>query len=199
MRFWGEWEWIKRVADEGRYGQIKSATFRRVGPTPEGWFRNGKLSGGALLDLHVHDTDFVYHLFGMPKAVFSRGYAGETGEIDHVVTQYLYDRTPIVTAEGAWGMAPGSGFHMKLTVNFERATADFDFDRDPPLAVYAEGKQQAVETPKHNGYLGEISYFLECVRTKTKPTRVTAEDALNGLRIIEAEKRSVASGKVEAV
>jgi len=75
MRFWGEWEWLKQAVVEERYGKVRSATFRRAGTTPGGWFRDGKISGGALLDLHVHDVDFVYHLFGKPKAVSSRGYS----------------------------------------------------------------------------------------------------------------------------
>ena len=199
MRFWGEWEWLKRAVAEEHYGKVRSATFRRVGTTPDGWFRDGKLSGGAVLDLHVHDTDFIYHLFGTPRAVFSRGYQGDTGQIDHIITQYLFDRPVIVSAEGAWGMAPGFGFRMSCTLNFERATADFEFGRPQPLAVFADGKPQPVDPPKHNGYVGEIGYFLECVKTRTKPTRVTADDAVTGLRIIEAEKKSVASGQVEMV
>ena len=46
MRFWPEWEWLKRVVSEGHYGKVRSAVFRRVGTLPGGWFRDGKLSGG---------------------------------------------------------------------------------------------------------------------------------------------------------
>src|SRR3712207_6866263 len=45
-------------AQGGRYGRVLSAHFRRVGSIPAGWFRNGQLSRGALLDPHGHDTDF---------------------------------------------------------------------------------------------------------------------------------------------
>ena len=84
MRFWAEWEWLKRAVDEQRYGKVRSATFRRVGSIPAGWFRDGKASGGGILDLHIHDTDFIYHLFGKPRAVFSQGYVGQSGEVDHL-------------------------------------------------------------------------------------------------------------------
>ena len=50
-----------------------------------------------------------------------------------------------------------------------------------------------------DGYVGELSYFLDCVKNKTRPTRVTAADAVVGLKIVEAEKRSVESGKPEPV
>jgi len=199
MRFWPEWEWLKRAIDENRYGRVISASFRRLGSLPVGWFRNGALSGGALLDLHVHDTDFVYHLFGRPKSVFSRGAVGKSGEIDHVMTLYQYDATSgpaAVSAEGTWMAAEGFGFRMQYTVQFERATAEFDFGRkDTPLAVYADGKTQPVEVAQQDGYVGELTYFLDCVRAGKKPTRVTANDAVASIEIVEAEKRSIESGR----
>ena len=201
MRFWPEWEWLKQAVDDGRYGRVLSATFRRVGSTPAGWFRNGQLSGGALLDLHVHDTDFVYHVFGRPGRVSSTGHVGKSGEIDHVVTQYQYDNGPAsVTAEGSWAAAEGFGFRMQYTAHFEKATAEFDFGRkDGALVVYAEGKAQTVDVPKRDGYAGELAYFIECVNAGKKPTRVTAEDAVVSLQIVEAEKRSIETGRPAAV
>jgi predicted dehydrogenase len=203
MRFWPEWEWLKRAVVENHYGRVLAANFRRVGSYPAGWFMNGQMSGGALLDLHIHDTDFVYHLFGRPRGVFSRGYTGQSGEVDHVVTQYLYDGphkgTPMVTAEGAWTMSPGYGFTMKYTVVFERATADYDLARAETLMVSANGKSEPIPHPKTDGWTGEIAYFLECVKTGQRPERVTADDAVAGLQIAEAERRSVFSGVVEMV
>jgi predicted dehydrogenase len=199
MRFWPEWEWLKQAVADNRYGNVRSATFRRAGSTPGGWFRDGKLSGGALLDLHVHDVDFVYHLFGKPKAVFSRGYSKDTGEIDHVLTQYLFDSPAIVTAEGAWGLADGFGFRMQFTVNFDAATADFEFSREHPLMLYSGGKAEPVKTSGQSGYVGELRYFIDCVRSNARPARVTADDAVMGLRIIEAERRSVESGQAVSV
>ena len=203
MRFWPEWEWIKRAVAENHYGRVLSATFRRVGSYPVGWFMNGALSGGAILDLHVHDTDFVYHLFGKPRGVFSRGYRAASGEVDHVVTHYLYDGpnpgTPMVVAEGGWTLAAGHPFSMKASLVFERATVDYDMSRKETLMLYADGKAEAVAHASHDGWTGELGYFLECVKTGQRPQRVTAEDAVTGIQIIEAEGRSIDSGRVEAV
>lgn len=195
MRFWSEWEWLKQVVDEKRFGNVRSATFRRAASTPAGWFRDASLSGGAVLDLHVHDVDFSYHLFGKPKSVFSRGYSQQTSEIDHIVTQYLYDSPAVVCAEGSWAMAEGFGFKMQLAMNFDRATIDFEYGREKPLMLYQNGKADEVKASDHTGYVGEIRYFVECVKTNTRPSRVTAEDAVMGLKIIEAERRSAATGQ----
>ncbi len=62
LRFWPEWAWLKEAIASGRLGNVLAARFRRVAEPP-GWgrntFFNGAESGGALFDLHVHDTDFV--------------------------------------------------------------------------------------------------------------------------------------------
>jgi predicted dehydrogenase len=199
LRFWPTWEWLKQAIEEQRYGAVRAATFRRVASMPPGWFGNGAMSGGAILDLHIHDTDFVCHLFGAPSAVFSRGYTKTSGRTDHIVTEYLYDRGPaVVSAEGAWCMADGFTFTMRYTVNFDQATVDFDGGREHQLLVSTGGKTEAVDAPG-DGYEAEIAYFLECVRTGQRPARVTAADAVTSLRVIEAEQRSVESGRIEPV
>jgi predicted dehydrogenase len=199
LRFWPQWIWLKQAIDDGRYGRVLAATFRRVASMPPGWFANGAMSGGGILDLHIHDTDFIYFAFGQPNAVFSRGYTKTSGKTDHVVTQYLYDNGPsVVSAEGSWCMADGFAFSMKYTVNFERATADFDSARDATLVVSAGGQ---TETPAFSGdgYDAELAYFVECIAAGRRPDRVTAADAVASLRILEAEQRSITSGRVETL
>jgi predicted dehydrogenase len=200
VRFWPEWTWLKRAIAENHYGKVKSANFRRVASMPAGWFKEGKISGGAVVDLHVHDADFIYHCFGKPRGVFSRGYTKTSGEIDHLVTHYLYDGNPLIVAEGGWAMADGFPFSAKYIVNFERATADFDSSRaDKTLLLFGEGKSETIEVSKTDGFIGELSYFVECVKTHTKPDRVTADDAVMGLSIIEAEKKSIETGQVQMI
>jgi len=197
IRFWPQWAWLKQAVDDRRYGAVVGATFRRVASMPPGWFSNGAQSGGALLDLHIHDTDFVFHLFGPPDAVFSRGYSKTSGRTDHIVTEYLYDRGPaLVSAEGSWCMADGFAFTMRYTVNFEGATADFDSGREHALVVSASGTSTPIDL-NGDGYEGELAYFVDCIQSGRRPDRVTAADAVQGLRILEAEQRSIESGRIE--
>ena len=130
MRFWPEWAWLKEVISDNRYGRVLGASFLRQGTAPPGWYRNGEMSGGAILDLHIHDTDFVCHLFGKPKAVSSRGYRAQSGQIDHVSTQYLYDDVPLVVADGGWSFSEPYPFRMRYTVNFENKLRRISIWRD---------------------------------------------------------------------
>jgi predicted dehydrogenase len=195
MRFWPQWAWLKQAVEQERFGKVLAATFRRVASMPPGWYRDGKISGGAALDLHIHDTDFVQYLFGKPRAVRSVGYTRNSGEIDHLNTQYLYDNVPLVTAEGGWSLADGYGFTMQYTVNFENATADFDLSRgEQPLKLTSNGKTETVDCGPGYGYAAELRYFLDCVRKGEKPTVVTADDGVRSVAITEAEVRSARTG-----
>lgn len=199
IRFWPEWAWAKQAIADKRYGKVVSASCRRVASMPGGWYKEGKLSGGAILDLHIHDIDFILYLFGKPNAVFSRGYSKTSGAIDHVNTQYIYENGPMVAAEGSWCMADGFGFSMRYTINFEKATADYDLARPDTLMVSQNGKAEAIKCAAETGYEAELRYFHECVTNKKKPSVVTAADGVEGLRICEAELRSIETGQVVKV
>lgn len=202
MRFWPGWTWLKEAVVEGRYGKVLAATFRRVSSHPgKGFYMDGEQCGGALLDLHIHDVDFIQHVFGMPRGVWSGGYAVETSRIDHVVTRYDYGvGGPLVVAEGSWAMAGGFGFGMHFTVNFERATAVFDLGAGMPLMLYERGqKGRGVELAAGMGYEYEIGYFLECIASGRKPERVTVKEAVGDILIAEAEERSVKTGRRVAI
>jgi predicted dehydrogenase len=194
MRFWPQWVWLKQAADERRYGKIVAAHFRRLASLPRGWYRDGAMSGGAALDLHIHDVDFIYYLFGRPRSLFSRGYSKTSGAVDHLLTHFIYDDVPLVTAEGGWCHADGFSFQMRYLVNFENATAEFDLSRPQPLTLTAAGKTEPVDCGPGAGYEPELRYFIECVAGGTKPAVVTAEDGVENLRIVEAENQSIRTG-----
>jgi len=198
LRFWPEWAWLKAAIASGQYGNALAARFRRVAEPP-GWgrntFYNGSDSGGALFDLHVHDTDFVQFCFGRPTRVHATGYQKFSGAIDHVVTQYEVPGGAMVHAEGSWAMAPGFGFNMSYTVNFERATADYDSGRGAEALRLSEAGQapRVVSMPKDapDGYVAELRHFAESIRSGGAPTVVTAAEAVAAVEICEAEERSV--------
>lgn len=194
MRFWPGWEWLKEAVQSGKFGAVRTARFERMGSGP-GWasdfYRNDERSGGALFDLHIHDTDFVHWLFGSPAAVFS------AGSRNHVLTQYRFNAGPgagaLVSAEGGWSLAPTAGYRMKYMVNFERATAEFDLNRDPTVTVHHADHSEPLKFASLGGYDQEIRHFIDCIANDRRP-RAMLEDALAVTRTIEAELRSIHSG-----
>jgi predicted dehydrogenase len=204
MRFWPGWSWLKTAIERETYGKVKAARFRRVGEPPawgrEAYF-NGAASGGALLDLHIHDVDFVQYLFGRPKAVYAQGFTHYSGAIDHVVAQYTVANGASVSAEGSWMMSDGFGFNMAYTVIFERATADYDLARGAEaLKLFEQGKGARVVAPEPgDGYIGELGYMADCIEQRRPPTRVTGQDGLSAVEICEAEDQSIRTGQPVAL
>jgi predicted dehydrogenase len=202
MRFWPGWSWLKQVVEERTYGTVLTARFRRMSKKPT-WSQQGTYTGatdlgGALFDLHIHDTDFVHFLFGRPKRVFSTGVAQPGGALDHVVTQYVYPGGPAVHAEGSWLLT--HGFHMSYTLHCEHATLDFDLGRGPDAMQVIE----AGEAPRFirydgpDGYGEEVRCVVDCVKHGKHPQTVTARDGLAALEICEAEEQSLKSGQLVA-
>jgi predicted dehydrogenase len=198
LRFWPEWAWLKEAVQSQRFGRVLSARFTRIAEPP-GWgrstFLNGELSGGALLDLHIHDADFICHLFGAPLIVESGGYSLLSGSIDHIVTRYAVNGGALVHAEGGWTMAKGFGFRMAYTVNFEKGTADYDLARgDQALKFSSDDQTNDIKCEGPDGYVGQLTHFAEAIRKGEDPTRVNAEDGVQSILLCEAEERSIELG-----
>lgn len=200
LRFFPEWAWVRAAIVDGRFGKVLAARFRRVAEPP-GWgqanFLDGAKSGGALLDLHIHDADFVQFCFGRPLAVRAHGYSKISGAIDHVVSHYEVAGGALVHAEGAWCMTPGFGFNMSYTVNFERATVDYDLARGADALKVAEAGQgsRVLKLDQPDGYVGELRHFAEAIAAGVQPTVVTAADGVSSVEICEAEEQSIRTGE----
>jgi len=199
MRFWPEWSWLKDRIEDQSFGKVLAARFRRVTPPP-GWSKasyfKGDDSGGALLDLHIHDTDFVQFCFGRPRSVFSVGATRYSGRPDHVVTAYKVAGDIPVTAEGSWLMTEGCGFRMEYVVNFEKATAEFDSARGAEaLRLTEEGQKSRIVTcGGADGYELELRHMIDSIQQGAPPEIVTAADGLSAVEICEAEEKSILTG-----
>jgi predicted dehydrogenase len=204
LRYWPAWTWLKTVIDDNRYGRCLSLSCKRQTSHPGGsFYSNEEECGGALLDLHVHDTDFINYCFGVPDAVFSQGCRGPSGGIDHVSTNYIYSgnkKNPLVTAEGAWTMQDGYGFNMSYTANFEKATACYLLDQDETLKVFQSGHEpELVKLSEGMGYEYEIQAFVDEIMTDKSADIDLLNQAAESIAIIEAEKASIESCSVVAI
>jgi len=201
IRFWPEYIRLKEIIDSGQYGRLRQATLQRLSATPtwswKGWILDDKLSGSAILDLHIHDSDIVRYLFGTPKSVFSRATRTAAGALDHVVTQYIYDNDKSVTAEGGWMMGEGFGFEMRFHAIFEDATVVFDLTRDPAFKICpTTGPAIVPEVPQHDAYAAELAYFVDTITGKNPPEVLTPRDSRASVELVHAERESALKGKL---
>jgi len=204
LRFWPEYLVLKEMIDDGRYGAVTSAVLTRLSPRPQwtwdNWILDEQRSGGAPLDLHIHDADTVQWFFGRPESVSAVG-SQEPSAIGHILTTYHYADGPAVVAEGGWDYPQTYPFRMAASLVFEKAAVEFTTLTSPTLAVYEEGADEPVhpDVPARDGYTEELRYFVGCVAAGTKPERIDPADAVAAIAIVEAEMESARTGKPVAV
>ena len=195
LRFFPEFAIIKQLADSGEYGRVRGAYFKRVitKPTWGGWFADPAKSGGAVIDLHIHDADFVQYLCGMPKAVFSRGLLDDKGEVEYIFTEYIYDDEDLcVSAESGTVAMPGLVFEHGYAVYFERATLRFDsLWEQPPILFTADGKRRRPRLSRKDAFIAELEYAINCIQRGEEPVILSGESARNSLLLCLKEKQSV--------
>jgi len=175
----------------------------------DGASSGGRGSGGAALDLHVHDTDFVLYLLGMPEAVRSVTPGSEPGP-SQIFTQYLYDDVA-VTAECGWNYPANWGFQMAFQAVFEDGAVEYDSGADPTLTVTL-GKGKKKPLPFNNpsagssstgagnitalgGYFNELQSFVRSLEAERAPETATPDDASRSLEVVLAELKSARTGK----
>jgi predicted dehydrogenase len=213
IRFWPEYQALEKFVQEKRGGRLLSLSlFRRSGRpsySVGNWTNQEDLSGGGALDLHIHDTDYVHHLLGQPKAVTSIGTRDVTGW-SHLFTTYNFDDVA-VTAEGGWNYPANWGFRMGFEAIFEKAVVEFDSSASPTLMVtegsgkrkplaftppqVGESKSNGGNISSLGGYFNELRYFIDCIEGGRKPTIATPEQAAESVRTVLAEIKSAATGR----
>lgn len=191
IRFWPEYVATREMIRSERYGRVISASFRRFSalPTwsPVNWFADESRSGGQPLDLHIHDSDYIHYLFGMPESVASVA----DGPLSYISTQYLYTGGPAVVAEGTWRMSLSFGFEMSFVIVLERAVIVLDSTRTPSFRVCpADGEAFTPEVASGDGYTREIDYFVKSIAGEKMEPVVTPQESRDTVRLVLAEKRA---------
>jgi predicted dehydrogenase len=201
IRFWPEYEELKRIVDSGSLGRMLSLNLTRYGAFPaytvDKWAADVSKAGGGM-DMHIHDTDFALFLLGEPEAMHSFGSRDERG-VGHFFTVMDYGDA-VVHLEGGWNLPQGAPFRMEFRAVFEKGAAIY---RDGELSVYEEGSSRKFEAPKMEasgaggnlsslgGYYNELAYFVECVASDRTPTVVTPESSRASLRWVLEEVRQI--------
>ena len=108
IRFWPEYALLKQMVSDGRYGKLVSLNLTRLGEFPswssENWLADESKSGGGVLDMHIHDTDYALYLLGQPEKVVSFGNVDSRGP-SYAFTTLQYPGA-VAHLEGGWNFQP---------------------------------------------------------------------------------------------
>src|SRR5436853_2382817 len=209
LRFWGEYVSLVELVHSGKLGKPVSAVAARLSqlPTWADWFLDPAWSGGAVLDLCVHDFDALNWLFGAPKSVYARGKELRPGLWNDIHALVDYGGVNGFV-EGSEFMPQGYPFTAALKVLCEGGVVEFLFRAGgvsvemgggASLMVHEAGKAYPVTAKPGDAYDNQVAYFVECLRNGVKPTLGTPEQARLAVATANAARRSLELGAVASL
>lgn len=184
---WDPWSQdIKDCVVNKKLGKLRYYSACRLSQVPGWgtWQQDPKLSGGALYDMNIHDIDLTYYFFGMPKTVYATGWANEQGAWMHVDTALRYDELQ-ANVESSLAMPGDYPFAV-----FQRLTGDDNYYE----YVYHLDENAVGSDFDNREYADEQQGFYDYA-FNGKESPVPNADVRNVLRIVEATKQSLETGK----
>jgi predicted dehydrogenase len=205
LRFWPEYVKAKEIVDSGELGQPLHAFCTRLAATPDwhknGWGMNEKAGGGASVDLHIHDLDFLIWLLGKPKLVNAVGVNdARLGGVSHISTSISFAAGPTAVAEGGWAFSSSFPFTMAFRVLCEKGTVEWTFragknienraDKAKVFVYKNDGTTEVLDVPDADAYTVQCRYFVDCVDANREIENATLQDGRNALELALAATRS---------
>lgn len=203
VRFWPEYARLFALVAEGAIGRPTSAVAQRLQEGP-GWVPDTGTaharSGGQVVDLQIHDDDYLVWLFGLPRSVHCAGGAR------HMFTTYSFDGVT-ATAEAASDMPAGYPFTSTIRVRGESGVLEYVFlaggtRPDEPgggvseLRLHRPGQPtQLVQVPLGDPYTLQIAHFAEHLRQEQASPVVSPEGSIRSLRVALAARTSLETGQ----
>lgn len=210
LRFWPEYVALIEFVHSGVLGRPLSAVATRLSQRPawSSWFTQPDKSGGAVLDLMIHDLDALNWLLGEPKAVYARGQQTSEGSWNHMLTTVDYGSAS-ASVEASALLPQGYPFSMSLAVLCENGRVEYNFKAGGvsveegsglnSLVVYESGRSYPLESkPATNGdaWSAEVAYFVACVRKGTQPEIGHPQQARLAVALANGARQSLEQGTV---
>jgi 1,5-anhydro-D-fructose reductase (1,5-anhydro-D-mannitol-forming) len=198
LRYWPEYVKASEIINGGEYGKVLSADLYRAGGTPwwssDNWLATGPKSGGAVLDLHIHDVDTALWWFGKPDKIVANGL-----EIDglpmRVDALWKYTKGPVVSLHGSWDHNGGGPFVFGFTLVMEKATLRYEFIGGEATLKLYKPKEDGRDIPvdHKSAYQSEIDDFIDCIETGRKLSRITLSASKLSVECCAEETKQIRS------
>ena len=211
LRFWPQYARIKELIEAGEVGSIRSVSAYRLSKFPDwsDWFRNPARSGGCLLDLQVHDVDFVHWILGHPQSVYTVGTRTSPGSWDHVHTTLNYPQAqatieasslmpsswPFSTGIHVLGTAGALEYTFRVGANIQEREQASHFFR----LYKSDGAVSEPSASTEDAFAAQLRYFAHCVAQRQPPHLCPPEETCQVMQVMTASRQSAESGRIVAL
>ncbi len=203
LRFFWEYDRLHQIVLEGKIGQIGTIRLSRlVGVPGQGsWYADESKSGGLLLDLLIHDFDFLLWTFGDIDQVYAQTARNRhPNGADYALVTCRMKSGALAHLEGSWAHTAGS-FRQTAEITGSRGMLNYDSQSSKSFEFHSTREEEDVHSrislpppaPEGDVYFLEMKHFVECIM-KNQPVRVGWPDALKACAAAFAAIESARSG-----
>lgn len=196
VRFFPEFRKGHDLVMAGKVGTPAAARMRRGGGAPKAeWFLDHRRSGGVLVDLAVHDFDWLRWTLGEVQLLYSRSLGATKGfGVDYALTTLTFDSGAVAHVESTW-MDP-SGFRVTFEVCGSEGIIEYDSRWSPCLRTHTAGGSinEAPLMPEDDPYANQLRAFVAACRGEAPPA-VTGYDGWMALSIGLTALESAKTGR----
>ncbi len=179
VRFAPEWEFLADCIKDKRYGELKLLATARMGGEPTwGVWQDPEIKktcGGSLLDMLIHDIDFVYSCLGTPSEMKINLKCDEYWELG-----FNYDQNQKKISIKGGFLYKFTPFTSEYLATFDNASIRFSSLNPKTINI---GTANGLESVSVDGdlYYNEMEYFADCIESRKKPERCLPEDSLKAI------------------
>ena len=194
LHYWGQYVEAAHLAARTDLGRLRSARFERFGGRPawsaDNWLANPARSGGAVLDMGIHDIDAALWMFGPPIETHVIGRCEGVLPVSMDAT-WFYKKQAQVHLHCRWDNQSGLPFRYGFALEFDRATLSCESAQGAGLTIIEGG--QATEMPfnRRLPYQAQIDDVLESIAAGRPHTSIRPEDALASTRVALEHLRQI--------
>ena len=192
LRFFPAYKALREAVISGESGKPRMATFRRrcAAPFWSAWLIDPEKSGGAIIDLLIHDIDFALHTFGEPESISAVGVEDLSRGLDVITANLSYPDNLTVVVQGGWYHPKTFPFSMEYNVVCDEATFEFSSAGTVPTRYAVDGSEMRLALDETDGYEAELAYFVECVSQGKQPDFCPPQQSAAGVRLGERLKEA---------
>ena len=203
LRFVPTFAEAREIALSGKHGALLGVHLKRIigRRAPEAEARYFAEAGGPVIDLHVHDTDYILHLCGLPSSVRVSGYTAPSGNLLHLDSQYVFEGRDLSASaqSGALGQSPIT-FEHGFDIYLENATLRYNNLLNPEAIILcANGKQKEITPRRKEAFAAQLQHAVDCVRNNQSSDIISAENARAALAVCLQERQSALTGKAQNI
>ena len=197
LKFFPEFSALEKGIRTKQWGELLALHMRRIIAKPNwggSWFADSSKSGGMVVDLHIHDTDYLVYLFGKPRSVTSHGIV-RNRQVDYLRTTYHYKKShgPLLTSEAGWINGASLAFEHGFDAFFENASLHFNSTHTPRPLLYQGKKARELKLGSKDGVAVQMEQAVKTVRSAEVPPGLSPSNAAIALEVCRAEEKAVRS------